>query len=106
MRRVIGRLWHGWTTAGEDADAYERFLRDELFPQLGDIDGYRGGYVMRRPGGDEVEFATLTLWESIDAVREFAGDDYDTPVIEPEAARRLARYDDRVKHFETVVAPD
>jgi hypothetical protein len=102
---LIGRLWHGWTAAGEDADAYERFLRDDLFPQLEAIAGYRGGYVMRRPAGGEVEFATLTLWESIDAVREFAGDEYDTPVIEPEAARRLAHYDDRVSHFDAVVAP-
>ena len=99
---MIGRLWHGWTTRG-DADAYEEFLRDEMFPRLELIDGYRGGYVMRREHPDSVEFATLTNWESMDAIRVWAGDLYDTPVIEPEAARLLWHYQDRVAHFEMVV---
>lgn len=105
MARVIGRLWHGWTARGDDADAYESFLRDELFPRLELLDGYRGGYVMRREADDAVEFATLTRWESIDAIRVFAGDDYEAPVVEPEAARLLWHYQDRVAHFELVVAP-
>jgi hypothetical protein len=102
---MISRLWHGWTARG-DADAYEAFLRDELFPRLDLIDGYRGGYVMRRAHPDSVEFATLTNWESIDAIKVFAGDDYETPVIEPEAARLLWHYQDHVAHFQTVVGAD
>ena len=101
---MIGRLWHGWTARG-DADAYEAFLRDELFPRLELVDGYRGGYIMRHEHPDSVEFATLTKWESIEAIRVFAGDDPEAAVVEPEAARLLWHYQDRVAHFDVVVPP-
>lgn len=102
---MIGRLWHGWTARG-DADAYETFLREELFPRLALVDGYLGGYVMRREHPDSVEFATLTKWESIEAIRVWAGDDPEEPVIEAEAARLLWHYQDRVSHFETSPGPE
>ena len=92
---MIVRVWHGWTSPG-DADAYERFLRETLFAGLrADVYGFRGGWALRRRSGDEEEFLVMTLFESLDAVRAFAGDDYETPVIEPEAARLLIRGDER-----------
>jgi len=70
----------------EAADAYERFLRETLFAGLrADVYGFRGGWALRRRSGDEEEFLVMTLFESLDAVRAFAGDDYETPVIEPSA---------------------
>lgn len=102
---MIVRVWHGWTSPA-DADAYERFLRVDLLPQLtARVPGFRGGWVLRRRSGDEEEFAVMTLFESLDAVRAFAGDDYETPVIEPQAARLLIRGDDRAAHYDAVVEP-
>ncbi len=102
---MIGRLWRG-ATSREDADAYARFLAEELLPQLEGIAGYRGGWVLKGAAGDEVEFVTLTLFDSMDAVRAFAGDRPELPVIEPEAERLLARVGERVEHIEVVIAPE
>jgi len=96
---VIGRLWRGWTAPG-DADAYEDLLRYTVLPGLAGIDGYEGGFVLRRDEGDEVEFAVLNLFDSLDAVRAFAGDDYEVPVLEPEARRLLARGEPNARHYE------
>jgi heme-degrading monooxygenase HmoA len=102
---VIARVWRGWTEAA-DADAYERFLRTELFPEVARLDGFGGAHILRRPEPDgEVEFVTVTLFDSLDAVRAFAGEDYETPVIEPEAQRLLSRYEDRAAHYDTVFVP-
>jgi heme-degrading monooxygenase HmoA len=102
---VIARVWRGWT-AGDDADAYERFLRTALFPEVARLDGFGGAHILRRPAPDgEVEFVTVTLFASIDAVRAFAGDDYETPVIEPEAQRLLSHYEDRAAHYDAVFVP-
>src|SRR6266508_3686399 len=66
--QVIARLWLGWTSP-EDAEDYERLLRDTVLPDLSNIDGYEGGFVLRRDLDDEVEFAVLNLFASLDAVR-------------------------------------
>lgn len=88
---MIARLWKGWTTL-ENADAYERHLREDLLPSLSQrIDGYRGGYVLRQDGSEEVEFAVLNLFDSLEAVRAFAGPDYTIAVFEPEARRLLSK---------------
>lgn len=99
---MIGRLWSG-RTAPADADDYEAFLRDDLLPEVATLDGARGAYVLRRDDGDGVEFVTLTLFDSIDAVRRFAGEDEELAVIEPRAAELLASFDERVRHFDVVV---
>ena len=102
---MIGRLWSGRTRTA-DADAYEQFLRCDLLPQVARLDGSRGAYVMRRDVPGAVDFVTLTLFDSLDAIRNFAGQQEELPVIEPRAAELLSEYDDRVRHFEVVVAPD
>jgi heme-degrading monooxygenase HmoA len=103
---VIARVWRGWTKP-ENGDAYEALLRANVFPALtAQVPGFRGGYVTRRDAAaGEVEFLVMTLFDSLDAVRAFAGDDYEVPVIEPEAARLLSRTDDRAAHYEVVIAP-
>jgi antibiotic biosynthesis monooxygenase (ABM) superfamily enzyme len=97
---MITRLWRGWT-APENADAYARFLLSDLFPSMRDIPGFRGADVLRRPEDDEVAFVTLTRFASLDDIREFAGDNYEVPVLEPEAHGLLSRYDKRALHFDT-----
>jgi len=97
---MITRLWRGWTTS-ENADAYEAFLLGELFPSMRAIAGFRGADVLRRNAQDEVAFVTLTRFDTLDAIRAFAGEDFETPVLEPTARVLLSRYDSRAEHFET-----
>ena len=97
---MITRLWRGWT-ALDKADAYERFLLGELFPSMRGIPGFDGATLLRRAEGDEVGFVTLTRFESLEAVRAFAGAEYEVPVLEPEALALLSHYDERAAHYET-----
>jgi antibiotic biosynthesis monooxygenase (ABM) superfamily enzyme len=97
---MITRLWRGWTTS-ENADAYKRFLVGELFPSMRQIPGFRGADVLTRDDDGDVAFVTLTRFDSVDAIRAFAGDDYETPVLEPQALALLARYEPRAIHFDT-----
>jgi heme-degrading monooxygenase HmoA len=102
---VIARIWHGWTAPG-NADAYETLLRSEVLPGIRRIAGARGAYVLRTPLEDEVEFVAITLWDSLDAVRAFAGDDYEVAVVPPPARQLLSRFDERSRHYEAVIEPD
>jgi heme-degrading monooxygenase HmoA len=101
---MIARVWRGWTKA-EDANAYENLLQEVVYPGLYKLDGYRGGYILRQEQGDETEFVTVNLFESIDAVKAFAGDDYETPVFEPEARKLLSRVESIARHYEVKRAP-
>ena len=101
---MIGRMWRGWTSAAA-ADAYENLLRGTIFPAIQRIDGSRGAYLLRRDVENEVAFVTLTLFDSLEAVRAFAGDDSTLAVIEPEARRLLSRFDERAVHYEVAIEP-
>ena len=101
---MIARLWRGWTRP-EDSEDYERLLRDTVVPGLRNLNGYEGGFVLRRILDDEVEFVVLNLFASLDAVRGFAGDNYEVPVFEPEARRLLARVEPIARHYEVVLRP-
>ena len=104
---MISRLWHGWTKR-ENADAYEELLRSEVLPGIHRVKGFKGAQVLRRDvkDKDEVEFVTLTLFDSLEAVKEFAGEDYEVAVILPEARKLLSRFDARSAHYETVLRLD
>ena len=99
----ISRVWHGWTEPGENAAAYESFLRAEMLPGIDRIDGFKGTFLLRREVGDAIEFVTVTRWRSLAAVRAFAGEDYELAVVLPEARRLLARFDERSAHYDTFV---
>ncbi len=101
---MIGRFWRGWTTT-ENADAYEELLRTRILPGIHRVDGYRGAYLLRRDVDEGVEFTTLTFFESMDAVRAFAGEEYEVAVVPPEARKLLSRYDERAAHHEVVEGP-
>jgi heme-degrading monooxygenase HmoA len=99
---VIARIWHGWT-APENADAYEEFLHTKMFPSIHRVQGYLGADLLRRDDGQEIAFVTITRFESLDAVRAFAGQDYERAVVEPEARALLSRFDQRSDHYEIVI---
>lgn len=99
---MITRMWRGWTRSTE-ADRYEQHYRLEVLPNLRQVPGFRGARLLRRGVGDETEFVSLTLFNDLDAIRAFAGADYETAVVAGEAREVLIRFDDRVSHFETAV---
>ncbi len=99
---MISRIWHGWTTL-ENADAYEELLKDEIFVGIRNrnIKGYKGIQLLRsNASNDEVEFVTIMWFDSLVAVREFAGDDYENAVVLPAARKLLTRFDGRSQHYE------
>ena len=96
---MIARHWRGWT-AVQDADAYETLLKDKVLPSLKAIEGYRGGYILRNDGPEEVEFVVVNLFDSLESVKRFAGPDYSIPVFEPEARNLLRRIEPEAIHYE------
>lgn len=98
---MIVRIWHGWT-APDNADAYERLLRTEIFPGIAAkrVAGYRGIELLRRDGPEECEFVTVMRFDDLAAVRAFAGEDHETAYV-PDAARKvLKRFEPRSRHYE------
>ena len=100
---MIARIWHGWTKRA-DANTYERMLRDEIFPRISDrnIDGYRGAELFIRENGEETEFVTLLRFDSMDAVKEFAGSDETKPVIFPGVEKLLTRME-QAQHYQVAI---
>jgi len=98
---MIVRIWHGWTAPG-NADRYEALLKEEIFVGIQDrqIRGFHGIRLLRRDAGPEVEFVTIMEFEALDAVREFAGQDYEVAVVPEKARAVLARFDARSQHYE------
>jgi antibiotic biosynthesis monooxygenase (ABM) superfamily enzyme len=96
---MIARIWHGWTKRA-DAVAYERLLRDEIFPSIAarQISGYHGANLFICEDGDEVEFVTLLRFDSMDGVKEFAGNDASKPVIYPKAEALIIRME-KAQHY-------
>lgn len=100
---MISRIWHGWTTPG-NADKYESLLKEEIFVGIQNrhIRGFKSIQLLRRDVGQEVEFVTIMLFDSLDAVREFAGQDYEVAVVPEKARAVLAHFDERSQHYEVI----
>jgi antibiotic biosynthesis monooxygenase (ABM) superfamily enzyme len=98
---MIYRIWHGWTTP-DNADAYESLLKSKIFTGIRDrqLVGYKGIHLLRRDVGDEVEFVTIMRFDSMEAVRAFAGENYEAAVVPPKAEALLSRFDARSQHYE------
>jgi heme-degrading monooxygenase HmoA len=96
---MIARHWRGWTEP-QNADAYQALLTNKVLPELKNIPGYRGGYVLRVDGPEECEFVVINLFESLESVKMFAGDDYATAVFDPEARALLSRIEPIAHHYE------
>jgi antibiotic biosynthesis monooxygenase (ABM) superfamily enzyme len=104
---MIVRIWHGWTTPG-NADAYEALLQEEIFAGIQNqrIPGFMGIKLLRREVGEEIEFVTIMRFDSLNGVREFAGDDYAVAVVPEKARALLSRFDERSQHYELIAERD
>jgi heme-degrading monooxygenase HmoA len=98
---MISRIWHGWTTPA-NADTYEALLKEEIFVGIQNrhIRGFKSIQLLRRDVGEEVEFVTIMLFDSLAAVSEFAGEDYEAAVVPEKARALLSRFDERSQHYE------
>ena len=98
---MISRIWHGWTTPA-NADKYEALLKEEIFVGIHNrhIRGFGSIQLLRRNVGSEVEFVTIMVFDTLDAVREFAGEDYEACVVPPKARAVLSHFDQRSQHYE------
>ena len=101
---MIARIWHGFT-APENADKYESMLKPEVLPGISKVAGYKGTYLFRRENGAEVEFITLMLWDSLDALLAVAGEDYEVAIVPEERRKVLSRWDERSQHYQVVQGP-
>ncbi|MGH7717371.1 MAG: antibiotic biosynthesis monooxygenase [Gemmatimonadaceae bacterium] len=98
---MIARMWRGRADL-ERADDYCRHVTGKVLPALTTLGGHRGACVLRREWDGKAEFVVITFWDSLDAVRAFAGENVDAAVVEPEARAVLADFDDVVRHYEVV----
>ena len=100
---MISRIWHGWTNH-QNADSYERLLIEEIFINIGNrkINGFRNIQLLKRTTGNETEFITIMQFETIESVKEFAGEDYERAVVPDKARQLLKRFDERSQHYEIV----
>ena len=101
---MIARVWYGWTSC-ENAEKYEKLLREEVLLEIAQrsIPGYKGAELfVRESDKDEMEFITLLRFETLDAVKIFAGNDYEQPVIPPDERRLLKRRSERSRHYKIV----
>ena len=103
---MIARLWRGIAGTQADAAAYHHHVTKSVLPSLTTMPGHRGAKVLRREDGGRIEFLVITLWESMDAIRKFAGDEPECAVVEPEARAVLVEYDDFVHHYEIAYDAD
>jgi heme-degrading monooxygenase HmoA len=98
---VIARIWRGWAPLAT-ADDYQRHYETEVGEHLRAVSGFRGARLLRQENGREVMFTSITFFSSLDAIRGFAGDEYEQAVIEDAARQALSRWDERVSHHEVV----
>jgi heme-degrading monooxygenase HmoA len=99
---MIARVWRGvaWPDKAND---YVEHLRRAVFPELHQIEGFREGVVLQRAVKDGIEFTVQTVWESLEAVRAFAGDTVDAAVVAPAAKPLFREFDSFVTHYEIVL---
>jgi heme-degrading monooxygenase HmoA len=96
---MIMRMWKARATANR-ADDYIQHATKVVFPKVNAIEGHRGAYLLRRQVEGDVELVVLTVWDSMEAIRRFAGPEPNKAVVEPEARAVLASFDEYVTHFE------
>lgn len=102
---MIARIWRG-AVRRRDADEYADYIRETGLRGYAETPGNRGAWMLRRDVDDRTEFVTFTIWESLDAVRAFAGDDYETAVYYPEDDRFLVERDSVCSHYSVESHPD
>ena len=99
---MIARVWRG-IALPDRTDAYLAHLQDTVFRELSRIDGYRGACVLQRELDVGVEITVQTFWASMEAIRQFAGEDVTQAVVAPAAQPLFRSYDAIVTHFQVVL---
>lgn len=99
---MIARIWRGWAPP-ESAGDYQHHYETEVSGHLKQVSGFRGAQLLRQDRHGEVAFTSITWFTDLDAVRAFAGDDYERAVVEEPARATLGRWDERVAHHEVAV---
>jgi heme-degrading monooxygenase HmoA len=95
---LIARIWNG-AVRKRDGDTYADYMRKTGVAAYASTPGNRGVWMLRRDHGEKSEFLMFTVWDSLDAVKAFAGDDYETAVFYPEDDRYLIERDLRATHY-------
>ncbi len=98
---MIIREWRGRALPCR-AEAYPAHFRDKVIPELRALSGFLGAYLSKRPIGDSIEFLVLTCWQSLDAIRGFAGADPEKAVVKPGAVAALIDFDATVQHYDVL----
>lgn len=98
---MIARHWRGLVKR-ERAAAYVEHLQSHTLPQLVQLEGFHDARVLRRDLPHGVEFLVVTIWESLDSIRAFAGNDVESAVVPPEARDMMIEYDRAARHYEVV----
>ena len=101
---MIARAWHGRVPA-EKADAYHQYLLRTGLADYASTPGNRGVFVFRRIENGVCHFLLTTLWDSIDAIKRFAGDDYEKAHYYPEDRDFLLELEPFVEHYDVLDAP-
>lgn len=98
---MIARIWHGVTPSSK-AEQYVDYLNETGIPDYRATEGNQGVYVLRRIEGSRAHFLLLTLWESLDAIKQFAGPDFERARYYPEDDEYLLERELTVDHYEVV----
>ena len=101
---MIARTWHGVTDASK-ANEYLDYLKKTGVPEYQATEGNRGVYVMRKIDGDQAHFLLLTLWESEEAIKSFAGSDMERAKYYPEDEKFLLELEPTVTHYDVLIQP-
>jgi heme-degrading monooxygenase HmoA len=99
---MVERVWSARAKTDADAAAYASYFQRVVVPELKAVDGYRGARLLRRDAAGTIEIVVATRWDSLDAIRGFAGDDLERAVVHEEAAALFSDYDRVVRHFDIV----
>lgn len=100
-KRSIARIWKGRTLTAKAAE-YEAYLLANGITKIRATPGNQGVRVLSRADGDKTEFVVISFWESLDAVKRFAGEDYQKAVILPKDREYLIEVEPNVVHYEVV----
>jgi heme-degrading monooxygenase HmoA len=98
---MIARIWRG-TATRDKAESYRSHFTRNVAPHLKDIAGHRGAYLLRRAADGQVEFVAVTLWDSIETIKGFAGPNPEVAIVEPEARAVLSTFDEAARHYEVI----
>src|SRR5437763_16892810 len=101
---MIARIWRGYTTHA-NAELYAAALQAEILPGIMKVPGYKGSYLLKRPYDEEVEFVTVMLWDSLKALREFAGPDYEQAIVPVKRRKFFSRHEGHSSHDESLIQP-